>query len=395
MLIDLADATPESAGGKAAPLARLLSAGLPVPPAFVVPIRAYEDAIATLSDDAATDGPLAMQPTPSSALVDGIGERLADITGPSGEYVVVRSSATSEDSADSSAAGQHDTVLAVRGADDVADAVRTCWASLWSTRAFEYRTRRRGHLPAGRPAMAVLVQRMVDADVAGVMFTGSTTRIEASWGLGESVVSGRVTPDSWVLSSGHIASVHVGDKATRMDRVGAHVVCREVTADDRHRLSLSDHQVVALERYGRAIEQALGGPQDIEWAVADGQIWVVQARPVTVGLPEARAESGALSLGEGVFATGPARHVRGPSDFSTVQPGDVLVCRTTDPGWTPLFGVIAAVVTETGGLLSHAAIVARELGLPAVLAVSNAMSDLPQNAMVDVDGSNGCVTLMR
>lgn len=402
MLIDLADATPETSGGKAAPLARLIRAGLPVPPGFVVPIQVYDEAITSYRGDAEGAGPIAKQPHLSSALLDEIAVQLHRITGPSAGFVVVRSSATSEDAAGCTAAGQHDTVLAVRGTHDVAQAVRRCWASLWSARAVEYR--RHGHLPAYPPTMAVLVQRMVDADLAGVMFTGATTRIEASWGLGDSVVSGTVTPDSWAVSEGTVLDRRIGDKATRVDRVGSQVGRREVAPEDRSRLCLSDEDLLALARVGRQIEELLGGPQDIEWAIAGGRTWVLQARPVTAGLPATHATRGAVPVGEGVLrgipgspgrATGRARLVRGPGDFTTVQPGDILVCRTTDPGWTPLLGVVAAVVTETGGVLSHAAIVARELGIPAVLAVGNVMSALPQDCAVDVHGDNGWVAWMR
>ena len=172
VLIDLADATVSTSGGKAPPLARLLAAGLPVPPGFVVPTRAYEEAIAGVD---------------------------------------------------------------VRGPDDVADAVRRCWASLWSQRAVQYRQRQHGARLADRPAMAVLVQRLVDADVAGVLFTGATLRVEASWGLGESVVSGTVTPDSWVVIGGAISERAVGRKDSRIDRDGTQVVTRKVPPAVRDR----------------------------------------------------------------------------------------------------------------------------------------------------------------
>ncbi|MDG4798307.1 PEP/pyruvate-binding domain-containing protein [Micromonospora sp. WMMD1082] len=374
VLIDLADAEPAMSGGKAAVLARLLGAGLPIPPGFVVPIAAYEQAV---------DGP-------SAELVNEIAQALPRI---GGGYVAVRSSATSEDTAHATAAGQHDTFLGVRGPDQVADAVRRCWASLRSERAVAY-WRRQGD--PGSPTIAVLVQRLVDADVAGVMFTGDDVRLEASWGLGESVVSGHVTPDSWVVSGDAVTRRTLGTKTTRIDRT----VAREVEPADRDRFCLTDDEVTRLARLGRQIADLLGGPQDIEWAIADSRVWILQARPVTSSLPAAPA----AAAGDGTAragtpaspgsATGPVRVVRGPADFARVRPGDVLVCRTTDPAWTPLFGVVAAVVTETGGLLSHAAIVARELGLPAVLAIPDATTALPDGAPVEVDGSTGRVALL-
>ncbi|MET8147717.1 PEP/pyruvate-binding domain-containing protein [Actinoplanes sp. NPDC049668] len=366
--MDLADAETATSGGKAAVLARLLKAGLPVPPGLVVPTTAYEQ---------------------SAELVEEIGRALPRI---GGGYVAVRSSASGEDTADATAAGQHDTFLGVRGPDEVAEAVRGCWASLWSERAVEYR-RRRGDTAS--PTIAVLVQRLIDADVAGVMFTGDDIRLEASWGLGESVVGGRVTPDSWTVTGDDITRRALGTKQTRIDRA----VTREVAPADRDRFCLTDDEVTRLAVLGRRISELLGGPQDIEWAIADSRIWILQARPVTSALPAAAAPAAdddsafTGTPGSPGTATGPARVVHGPADFARVRPGDVLVCRTTDPAWTPLFGVVAAVVTETGGLLSHAAIVARELGLPAVLAIPAATTTLPDGVPLEVNGSTGRVAL--
>lgn len=390
MLIDLADAVPATSGGKAATLARLLRAGLPVPPGFVIPIAAYAEAGAARRQ---------VERAPMSpALADAIAAALVRLAGEPGEaHVAVRSSATGEDTADATAAGQHDTFLGVSGPDRVVEAVRACWASLWSERAVAYRRWRAAGGTAEPPATAVLVQRLVDAEVAGVMFTGTDIRLEASWGLGESVVSGRVTPDSWVVSGDSVVRRSLGAKRERVDRGDARVVTREVPPADRERFCLADDDVVRLARLGRETARLLGAPQDIEWAIADGRIWLLQARPITTPLPAAPPSrvAGDTALtgtpGSPGVAAGPARVVHGPGDFGRVRPGDVLVCRTTDPAWTPLFGVVVAVVTETGGLLSHAAIVAREQGLPAVLAVPGAMTALPDGATVEVDGGTGRV----
>lgn len=392
-LIDLADAADAAvSGGKAAPLARLLRSGWPVPPGFVVPVRAYADAVARLDPHRDPDAARALieRAELPSTLVAEISRELVRIGGPSG-YVAVRSSATSEDGADA-AAGQHDTFLGVRGADAVADAVRRCWASLWSERAVEYRRARATDIEP--PATAVLVQRLIDAEVAGVMFTGTDIRIEASPGLGTNVVGGEVTPDSWLVSGGAIVDRRLGAKDRRTDRLHGQVVTRAIP--DSGRFCLTDEMVSRLARLGREIEELFGGTRDIEWAIADDRIWLLQARPVTAALPPARSVgAGSLTGTPGSVgqAAGPVRVVRGPSDFVEVRPGDVLVCRTTEPAWTPLFGIVAAVVTEIGGLLSHAAIVAREQGIPAVLAVPDATTVLPEGAMVHVDGDTGRVTL--
>jgi pyruvate,water dikinase len=358
MTVDLRAATTDTCGGKAGTLGRLMRAGLPVPDGVVV--RA--------------------------------GPAPADLPG---EVVAVRSSASTEDLADASAAGQHDSFLGVRGAEAVEAAVRACRESLWSERAVAYR-RARGI--EREPVMAVLVQRHLDADVAGVAFTGDSVRIEAAWGLGESVVHGLVTPDSWTVLSGRITAHAPGDKHVRVDRAPAGGTVRApVAPGDRRRPCLTDEQVLRVAATARRVEDVLGMPVDVEWAVVGSGVWVLQARPVTAAPPSAepvparRPEALTGTPGSPGTATGPARVLRGPADFARVRPGDVIVCRSTDPAWTPLFAVAAAIVTETGGVLSHAAIVAREHRIPAVLGVAGAMSAIRDDQPVTVHGDHGDV----
>lgn len=399
MLVPLEEAARETCGGKAAALGALRRAGLPVPDGVVVPFDTHRAAV------------------PHDVLRDALAPALRAAGSPP---VAVRSSAAGEDTARASAAGQHESVLAVQGPDDVAHAVRACWASLHSPRAVDYRAGlaaddEEGATP-GEPAMAVLVQRLVDAEVSGVMFAPDdprgTTVIEASWGLGPSVVGGTVTPDTYrVVTHGilgrravRVASRVVADKRTRLDRDGTHLVTRDVPPGDRRRPTLDDATVLRLARLGWRAADLLGGPQDVEWALADGALWIVQARPITAPLPAPTLVTGdAPRLGTGRLlrgtagssgiATGPARIVRGPADFSRVRPGDVLVCPFTDPAWTPLLRIAAGVVTETGGVLSHAAIVARERRIPAVLGVAGATGLVADGSLVTVDGEAGTVTL--
>ena len=243
----------------------------------------------------------------------------------------------------------------------------------------------------------MIVQRHVDADVAGVLFTdASGVQIEASWGLGESVVRGLVTPDSFSVSADGVVDRRTGDKRTRIDRGGSGIITTAVPRELRGRLCLHDHQLIELARLGWDVAAHLGGPQDIEFAIENERIWLLQARPVTAPLPQPdhtaahpfhlRGTAGSPGL-----ASGPARVVHGPDDFRRVDPGDILVCRFTDPAWTPLFGIVAGVVTETGGRLSHAAIVAREHRIPAVLGVPAAMTTLYDGQPLTVDGSTGTV----
>jgi pyruvate,water dikinase len=368
MLVPLAAATVDLCGAKAATLATLLRRDLPVPEGVVIPFA-------------------------TGALPEELVEELAQwLDSVDGAPVAVRSSAANEDTALASAAGQHDSFLGVQGLAAVVDAVRACRASVWSPRATADRD------GAEAPAMAVIVQRLVDADVAGVMFTRSdgSTLIEASWGLGPSVVEGRVTPDSYEVGPDGAVTRTIADKATSLERDGSNLVVRRVPATQRRTASLPDAAAMKLADLARSVTTVLGAPQDIEWALAAGTLWLLQSRPVTAE-PPARTAGPRTSLrgipGSSGTATGPARVVRGPSDFPQVRPGDILICPYTDPAWTPLLSVAAGVVTESGGTLSHAAIVARERKIPAVLAVTAATTRIADNTQITIDGTTGAVHL--
>ncbi|AQZ69530.1 pyruvate, phosphate dikinase [[Actinomadura] parvosata subsp. kistnae] len=420
MIVPLAQAVAGTCGGKAGALGALLRAGLPVPDGFVVPFAAYRAA----ARDPAGSGDLTAEL--AGELAEALAEALAGLGDP---VVAVRSSASGEDTGQASAAGQHESFLAVHGAGEVAAAVRSCWASLFSERAVHYR----GTAGGDDLAMAVIVQRHLDAEVSGVMFTGNPTRIEASWGLGPSVVGGTVTPDAYVVTAGGSVTRTVASKRTRLDRHGTRLVTSEVPAPARDLPALDDATAIRLAGLGERIAAACGGPQDIEWAITGDRIWILQARPITAALPPPPGETHAPTAlpphgetpppatlsptdaehppatlppsgaehppaaftgapGSRGTATGTARIVRGPADFARVRPGDILVCPFTDPAWTPLLRVAAGVVTETGGVLSHAAIVARECAIPAVLGVPDATTVLRDGALITVDGTTGTVT---
>lgn len=411
MIVPLTEAVADTCGGKAGALGALLRLGLPVPDGFVVPFAAYltavrEPGLGRLAGeppdlDAARR---AIETRPVHAtVVEALGRALHELGDPP---VAVRSSAADEDTRQASAAGQHDSFLAVRGVTEVADAVRACWASLYSPRAIGYRAASgRDDEPSGDPAMAVIVQRHLDAEASGVMFTPADpddgTRIEASWGLGPGVVGGTVTPDAYLVAEDGSVTRTVADKPTRLDRRGTRLVVRDVPTRARNQPAIDDATATRLAELGEGIATERGGPQDIEWAIADGRIWVLQARPVTAAPPPRPRSSGASRLpaaaltgtpGSHGTVTGAARIVRGPGDFARVRPGDILVCPFTDPAWTPLLRIAAAVVTETGGVLCHAAIVAREHAIPAVLGVPDATSRLRDGTAITVDGTTGTVT---
>ena len=367
MTVALADAMTDTCGGKAGTLGALLRAGLRVPDGFVVLPSATPStvrAVLARALEACGDGPVA-----------------------------VRSSASDEDTATSSAAGRYASILGVRGVDHVAAAVAACRSA-----------RSEGDQAGDGVRMAVLVQRLVDAELSGVMFTpgdpDGETRIEASLGLGPSVVEGAVTPDAYRVDRAGAVVVRIGDKRTRLDRRGDQLVTTEVAIAKRGLRALGDETVRRLAQLGHRIASLRGAPQDIEWAIVDEQVWVLQARPITAPVPAATDRAtgpmGELVLsgtpGSSGAVTGPVRIVRGPTDFPAVRPGDIIVCPYTDPAWVPLLRLAVGVVTETGGVLSHAAIIARERRVPAVVGVTSAMSRLVDGARVTIDGHSGTVT---
>lgn len=397
MLTTLSDAIRSTCGGKAATLGVLLRAGVPVPEGFVVPASSVAETVAGTRPEIVAGA----RPEVEAGLRSAI-TRALDLLGD--PVVAVRSSATDEDSRHASAAGQYESVVGVRGSDGVCAAVTTCWDSARAARVADYR-RQTGQDNA--PGMAVLVQRVIEAEVSGVLFTpqrpGGSTRIEAAWGLGLAVVSGTVTPDSYDVTADGDVDCVVGSKRTRIDLtpesggVGTSLVGEQA----RTARTLQDSTVRVLAGMGRRIAAMLGGPQDIEWAIADDAIWILQARPITAAVPASRTvdqvvPSRALAgvPGSPGLVTATARIVGSPDDFHTVRPGDVVICPCTDPAWTPLFTIAAGVVTETGGALSHAAIVAREYGIPAALAIPHATTHIRSGDRVALDGTAGTITVL-
>jgi pyruvate,water dikinase len=289
------------AGGKGANLGELTQAGLPVPPGFVLTTAAYRAfvqdvqgevlALAAASDAAAIRALLTSRRVP-----DDVAREATEAWSALGEVpVAVRSSATAEDLEGASFAGQQDTYLNVRGAAALLDAVRECWASLWTDRAVAYRARQ-GIAPA-EVALAVVVQRMVEADAAGVMFTANPTNgrrdevvLSAAWGLGESIVGGTVTTDDLVVEKAglRVAARTTADKAVMTVYAGERTEEAPVPAQRRREPVLDDKDASALAELGVRIEQHYGAPQDVEWARAGGEFFVVQARPITA-LPEPEA----------------------------------------------------------------------------------------------------------
>lgn len=299
--LDDPGATLPVVGGKGASLSRLAAAGLPVPPGFHITTDAYRHLVTTNGLDgaiadalargdpeqaAATIQPLVVEAVVPAALRAAVLDAYAGLG--TGVPVAVRSSATVEDLPQASFAGQQDSFLNRAGADPVMEAVRACWASLWSARAIDYRTRVGiGHDDV---ALAVVVQELVPADAAGVLFTANPATgardeivVNAAWGLGESVVGGQVTPDTVVVSRPHrrIVERRIAEKSVMTVRTGQGTREDAVPAGRRSIPAVTDSQVLALAALGEAIEGLQGGPTDVEWAIRDGSCLVLQARPIT------------------------------------------------------------------------------------------------------------------
>jgi pyruvate,water dikinase len=378
-LADLGRGDLATAGGKGANLGELTRAGLPVPPGFVLTTAAYRAFVAAgdigatvlaLADLAADAEPAAYE-EPSrriralfaaAAVPDDMATELQEARAALGPAVAVRSSATAEDLEGASFAGQQDTFLNVRGTDALLAAVRDCWSSLWTARAMAYRARQ-GIDPAA-VALAVVVQEMVDADAAGVLFTANPTTgrrdevvIAAAWGLGEAVVGGAVTPDDLVVekATGRVRSRVTADKAVRTVATPTGTAESPVPDDRRERPVLDDGEAAALARLGVRIEERFGAPQDIEWARAGTEFWIVQSRPVTA-LPEPAAAP--------------------PTDWSVPDPTAMyvrasIVEQLPDP-LTPLFAeLVDGSVTRSlqalmGDLLGRDTVRDGDVGLPTV-----------------------------
>ncbi|HEX4858374.1 MAG TPA: phosphoenolpyruvate synthase [Usitatibacteraceae bacterium] len=358
------------------------------------------------------------------ALESAIREAYAALTkDDSGASFAVRSSATAEDLPDASFAGQQETFLNIRGIDNVLEAIRHVFASLYNDRAISYRVHR-GFVHA-EVALSAGVQRMVrsDSGAAGVMFSLDTESgfrdvvfITSSYGLGEMVVQGAVNPDEFYVSKFCLANGRpavlrrsLGTKAEKMvfadhAAAGKSVAREPVAPAERERFSLNDADVEELARYAVAIEKHYGCPMDIEWGKdgGDGKLYILQARPETVKSQESkgdtltryRIDKGAEKIAEGraigsKVGTGPARVIHGVDEISRFRDGDVIVTDMTDPNWEPVMKKASAIVTNRGGRTCHAAIIARELGVPAVVGCENATELIQENEIVTVSCCEG------
>jgi pyruvate,water dikinase len=422
------------AGGKGANLGELTAAGLPVPDGFVVGAPAYaaycaetglRERLAELLDTLDVEDTAALQQASETArglfdqtpmpetLQRAIRESYERLAGEHGDApVAVRSSATGEDTAESSFAGMNETFLNTRGADAVIDAVRRCWRSLFGARTIYYR----GVNGLGQAEMdiAIVVQLQLASTRAGVMFTVNPATgqrdelvIEGSFGLGEAVVSGSVSPDRYIVEKATLAirrrEVHRKELVIEYAPEGG-TQTRSLSEQEALQPVLSDDEVIAVASLGRQIEQHYGSPQDTEWAFdPDGALWMLQSRPITTLHDEASPSAAQTAGGEPQVvllrglggapgsASGPARILASLADAERLKEGDVLVTHMTAPDWLPLMRRAEAIVTDSGGMTCHAAIVSRELGIPCVIGTGEATTKLRDGEIVTVDATRGIV----
>ena len=455
-------------GGKAAGLNEMIKAGIPVPPGFIVTTEAYrqftlETGIAgyvryVLEEVIVSGKPneyeraselirakFTRTPMPhriASEIVEAY-RKLAAISGVEEPLVAVRSSATVEDLPEASFAGQQETYLNVRGADDVVEKVKRAWSSLWTARALSYRDSL--NVDHETALMAVIVQKMVNSRSSGVAFTihpvtGEEDKIviEAIWGLGEYLVGGKVTPDRFVISKSNLEIIEkrISEKRkalfydprsranveieipsseeelesikARYPEIAELIVKHGIRAD---KPALSDEEARMLAKLAINVESYFGKPMDIEWAIdadlpAPNNIFLVQARPETVwsrrkAVEKPKEEPVTVETGKvlvkGIPASPGIAYGKAVVALSVeeaarkMSKGAVLVTRMTDPDWVPYMKLASAIVTDEGGMTAHAAIVSRELGIPAVVGTGNATKVIRDNMEITVDGSRGVV----
>ena len=417
-------ANAEEAGGKGANMGEMVAAGLPVPPGFVVLRDSYLESMkaAGVSDELNAAHREAMREADQDKQTEmcnamkalvlraGMAAEVRDLIlasyramGPD-VNVAVRSSATGEDGADASFAGMNATFTNICGEEQLIDAVQRCWASLFGPRVVTYRASR-GF--TADPAMAVVVQQMIASERSGVAFTADPTTdqtdrvvVEGAFGQGEVVVSGSVEPDTYVVSkaNGEILSRRIGYKQFKIVR-GSDGNDLNVDLDEAEALKqvLNDDEVRTIADIAIRSEKHAGCPQDTEWAIAGGKTYIVQTRPITTlkraGKPAPETHEVLIQGLPAVpgEASGVVRVLADVADGSRLQDGEVLVAKMTNPDWLPTMRRAAALVTDSGGMTCHAAIVARELGVPCIVGARTATKDLKDGAIVTVDGTRGRV----
>lgn len=413
-------------GGKGANLGEMTQAGFPVPNGFIVTSYAYyhfldEDNLRTKIHDLLgnldvnnteelenaaekTQKLIIRSHFPKDVAKDVI-DAYFTLSGPlHNALVAVRSSATAEDLPGASFAGQQSTFLNVQGEANLIEMVKEAWASLFTARAIFYRaTNKFDHFKVG---IAVPVQKMVESEASGIMFTidpvtndKSKVVIEAIHGLGEMIVQGAVTPDHYEVEkkSMEITNKVIREQEKKMVKHGKGNIIKKLTHEEAKEQKMADDKIVELAEIGKKLEHHYYFPQDIEWAMEDGTLYIVQTRPVTT--TESKTASSHIKIKKDVFlkgdpaspgiASGSVKILKSAEEIGKIEAGDVLVAEQTNPDFVPAMRKAVAIVTERGGRTSHAAIVSRELGIPAIVGTEGALTKLKDGMKITVNGSAG------
>ncbi len=415
-------------GGKGASLGEMIRAELPVPGGFAVTAQAFrrfidENGISdelfnslevNVDDSDILRGAekkakkLIMDAKIPADIEKTIRSKYKELCKKEGHevFVAVRSSATAEDLPDASFAGQQDTFLNIKGEQNVIDAVKKCWASLYGGRAIYYRVKQ--GFDHRKVNLCAVIQMMVDAEKAGVMFSSHPSTgeplaiIEGAWGLGETVVSGSVSPDYYAVDkrTKKIIERKIATKNvmhTKDPKTGK-TIDIPVPDDKKNATVLGDDEILKLVEFGEVVEDLYGNPQDVEWAIKNNEIYILQSRPITTikKKKETKEKVATSAILEGLGASpgiayGEAKLISDVSELGKVKDGDILVAVMTTPDMVPAMKRAAAIVTDEGGLTCHAAIVSRELGCPAVVGTRKATEILTDGMKITVDGEKGLV----
>jgi pyruvate,water dikinase len=421
-------------GGKGANLAEVYNIGLPVPNAFIVTVDAYKYFLKktklkkpifkilkkTNVDDSdklqentekirkmISDTPV---PAKIKRPIIKAYKKLSKEYGKKNEWVIIRSSATAEDLPGASFAGQQLTVPNIKGDEKLIESVKRCWASLFTARSTFYRENK--GFKHEKVFIAAVVQKQLDSDKAGVGFTihPSTSEknkieIEGSWGQGESVVSGSVTPDKFIIDkrTGDIIEEKVNKKIEMriLDEKKGGLIHKKVPKKKQKQKCLTDDELFQLYELALQLEDHYKRPQDFEWAAEDGKVYLVQTRPITVVYKAGEGEdveTKKAPILQGIPASpgvssGIVKIIESPNDLDKIKKGDILVTKMTNPDYVPGMKRAAAIITDEGGQTSHAAIVSRELGVPCIVGTMEATKKLKEGMKATVDGDDGLVYL--
>ncbi len=433
-------------GGKGANLGEMYNSGFPVPPGFCVSAKAYEkfieetgirDEIKEILENLDVDDNKSLQSVAkqirtiirtekvpediASEIINfyekmykskyEVPESVGSLVNSSRvpPFVAVRSSATAEDLPEASFAGQQSTYLNVKGVEELIEAVKNCWASLFTARAVFYREK--NNFDHFKVSLCVIVQRMVDSTKSGVSFSvdpisedENRVIIEAGWGLGEAIVSGIVNPDHYVINKNNWEilekKVHKQNLYITRDIATGKTKKLELGEPKRSSQVLEDDEIIQLAKITNKIEEHYQFPQDVEWAVEGRKLFIVQSRPITTLKKERVEAPKLLEVGESILTGLPASHgvvssrvrtVNSIEELDKIEKGDILVTKMTDPDFVPAMKKASAIITDEGGITSHAAIVSREMGIPCIVGTEKATQILRDDDLITVDASSGKV----